>query len=178
MVHEWILKHMGKVFFTPDSRVLIISLDDEFSFWDVATLQSIRRIRRDTAHYAGYVCFSPDGRLMAVHMAPGIIHLRDAATDRIVAKLEDPQGDHAGWMSFTPDGTQLVVNAGYAKAVHVWDLRAIRQRLKGMGLDWNWPEFPPAAKAEEPGQRFAEPALRVQIMKPEPTGQKSEKKQN
>jgi tetratricopeptide (TPR) repeat protein len=48
-------------------------------------------------------------------------------------------------MGFTPDGTQLVVTASYVRAVHVWDLRAIRQRLKGMGLDWDWPEFPPAA---------------------------------
>jgi uncharacterized protein (TIGR03067 family) len=94
--------------------------------------------------------------------------LRDAATDRVVAKLEDPHGDHACWMSFTPDGTQLVVNASYARAIRVWDLRAIRQRLKGMKLDWDWPEFPPAALADEPGGRFAEPALRVRVMQAEP----------
>ncbi|HZY85511.1 MAG TPA: hypothetical protein VFE78_11825, partial [Gemmataceae bacterium] len=40
--------------------------------------------------------------------------------------------------------TQLVVLAKYAGAIHVWDLRAIRTRLKGMNLDWDWPEFPPA----------------------------------
>src|SRR5262249_34337379 len=33
----------------------------------------------------------------------------------------------------------------YANAVHVWDLRAIRARLGPMGLDWDWPAFPPAA---------------------------------
>jgi hypothetical protein len=27
----------------------------------------------------------------------------------------------------------------------VWDLRLIRSRLKDLGLDWDWPEFPPAA---------------------------------
>ena len=132
------------VFFTPDSRALIICRGDEFSFWDVETLQPIRRLRRDVAHYPGHVAFSPDGGLMALEMAPAVIHLKDVATGRTVAKLEDPHGDRAGWMSFTPDGTQLVVTAPYAKAVHVWDLRAIRQRLKEMGLDWDWPEFPPA----------------------------------
>jgi tetratricopeptide (TPR) repeat protein len=81
---------------------------------------------------------------MALEMEPAVIHLRDVATGRTVAKLEDPHGDRAGWMGFTPDGTQLVVAATYAKAIHVWDLRAIRQRLKGMGLDWDWPEFRPA----------------------------------
>jgi tetratricopeptide (TPR) repeat protein len=90
---------------------------------------------------------------MALEMAPAVIDLREVATGRIVAKLEDPHGDRAGWMGFTPDGTQLVVAAHYAKAIHVWDLRAIRQRLKLMGLDWDWPEFKPAdatAKSVEP----------------------------
>ena len=95
---------------------------------------------------------------MALEMAPGIIHLKDAATDRTVARLEDPHGDRAGWMSFTPDGTQLVVTAPYARAVHVWDLRAIRVRLKEMGLDWSWPEFPPADRA---GQAAKPPKVKV-----------------
>jgi hypothetical protein len=84
---------------------------------------------------------------MALEMAPGVTHLKDAASARTVAKLEDPRGDRACWMSFTPDGTQLVVTATYAHAIHVWALRAIRQRLKAMGLDWDWPEFPPEGRA-------------------------------
>jgi WD40 repeat protein len=144
MKNEWEL-YQTMVFFTPDSRALILSQRDEFSFWDVATLQPIRRIRRDVAQTPGHVCFSPDGALMALQMAPGIIHLRDAANNRLVAKLEDPHGDH-GWMKFSPDGTQLVV---YGKLVHVWDLRAIRQRLKKMGLDWDWPEYRRADPAGE-----------------------------
>ena len=144
---------MTGVFFTPDSRALIICRGDAFTFWDVETLQPIRRLDRDVALYPGHVAFSPDGKLMALEMAPAVIHLKEVATGRTVAKLEDPHGDRAGWMGFTPDGTQLVVAAPYAKAIHVWDLRAIRQRLKAMGLDWDWPEFPPAdpkAKAAGP----------------------------
>jgi hypothetical protein len=144
MVHEWTLSVVtAMVFFTPDSRELIISHRDEFGFHDVETLKPSRRIRRDVALLPGHVAFSPDGGLMALEMAPGIVHLKDAATARTVAKLEDPHGDRAGWMSFTPNGTQLVVTAPYSRAVHVWDLRAIRQRLKEMDLDWDWPEFPP-----------------------------------
>lgn len=146
MVHEWML-FRSMVFFTPDSRALIISQGDEFTFWNVETLQQVRQIRRDLTPFPGHVAFSPDGGLMALEMAPGIIHLKDSATDRTVAKLEDPHGDRAGWMSFTPDGTQLLVTATYAKAVHVWDLRAIRQRLNEMKLDWDWPEFKPATSA-------------------------------
>jgi tetratricopeptide (TPR) repeat protein len=75
------------------------------------------------------------------------------ASARTVAKLEDPHGDRANWLGFTPDGTQLVVVAKYATAIHLWDLRAIRTRLKDMSLDWDWPEFRPAA----PGESAAAP---------------------
>jgi WD40 repeat protein len=166
MAHEWPVGR-AKVYFTPDSRTLILCTGNEFTFWDVETLQQLRRIGRDVTQYPGHVAFSPDGRLMALEIAPGIVHLRDAATDRIVAKLEDPHGDRATWMAFSPDGTQLVVNAGYSRAVHVWDLRAVRQRLKTMGLDWEWPEFSPAAPPEPPGQRYAGPAWKIRVDDPQ-----------
>jgi serine/threonine protein kinase/WD40 repeat protein len=159
LVNEWTLSR-ATVFFTPDSRVLIIGEGHEFSFWDLATLQPIRRLHRDVTLYPGHVAFSSDGKLMALEMAPGVIHLQEVATGRTVAKLEDPNGDRAGWMGFTPDRTQLVVVAYYAQAIHVWDLRAIRQRLKGMGLDWNWPEFAPAAHVD------ARPPLSITVELP------------
>jgi WD40 repeat protein len=144
MVHEWALGKRASVYFTPDSRALIISQGDEFSFWDVETLHPIRRLSRDFTPYPGHVAFSPDGRLMALEMAPAVLHLKEVTTGRTVAKLEDPCGDRAYWQGFTPDGTRLVVVSRYASAIHVWDLRAIRTRLKDMNLDWDWPEFPPA----------------------------------
>jgi eukaryotic-like serine/threonine-protein kinase len=145
MVREWALGERAFVAFTPDSRALIIAQGSEFSFWDVASLQPILRLRREVAYYPGHVAFSPDGKLMALEMAPAVIHLMEAATGRTVAKLEDPYGDRATWLGFTPDGAQLVVVASYASAIHIWDLRAIRARLKTMNLDWNWPELPPDA---------------------------------
>src|SRR5262249_16256434 len=68
VVHEWVVGKRTAVSFTPDSRTLIISRGDEFSFWDVETLQPIRRLPRDVALYPGHVAFSPDGRLMALEM--------------------------------------------------------------------------------------------------------------
>jgi serine/threonine protein kinase/WD40 repeat protein len=145
MVHEWILGKRTLVFFTPDSRALVLSRDDEFSFWNMKSLEPIYRLRRDVAFLPGWVAFSPDGRLMAVETAPAVIALKDVATGRTVARLEDPHGDRATSQGFTPDGTQLVVAACHAGAIHIWDFRAIRARLKAMNLDWDWPEFPPAA---------------------------------
>jgi WD40 repeat protein len=153
IVHEWVVGKRNHVFFTPDSRALIISRGDEFTFWDVASWQPIQRLPREVTQYPGWVAFSPDGRLMALEMAPAVIHLKEVATARTLARLEDPFGDRASWQGFTPDGTQLVVLANYASAVHVWDLRAIRERLKAMNLDWDWPAFPPAT----PGSPAAGP---------------------
>jgi tetratricopeptide (TPR) repeat protein len=90
---------------------------------------------------------------MALEMAPAVIHLKDSATGETVARLEDPHGDRARWQAFTPDGTRLVVACSYDCAIHIWDLRAIRERLTVMNLDWNWPQFPPAAT----GNLAAEP---------------------
>jgi WD40 repeat protein len=149
MVKEWPLGKRSFVFFTPDSRALILSREDEFSFWDLECLQPIRRLRREVTHYPGHVAFSPDGTLMALEMAPAVISLMDAATGRTVARLEDPHGDRATWQGFTPDGTRLVVVTAYSNAIHVWDLRTVRERLKEMNLDWDWPEFPPDS-AEPP----------------------------
>ncbi len=143
-VKEWVLGKRTFVAFTPDSKALIIARGDEFTFHDVKTLQPVRRLSRDVTPFPGWVAFSPDGRLMALEMAPAVLHLKEVATGRTVARLEDPCGDRATWQAFTPDGTRLVVAANYASAIHVWDLRAIRKRLKDMNLDWDWPEFPPA----------------------------------
>jgi WD40 repeat protein len=148
MVHEWVLGKRTYVAFTPDSRALVISRSDEFSFWDLETLQPILRLPREVTPFPGHVAFSPDGRLMALEMAPAVLHLKEVATGRTVAKLEDPSGDRANWQGFTPDGSKLVVVAKYASAIHVWDLRAIRTRLREMNLDWDWPEFPPAPTGE------------------------------
>jgi serine/threonine protein kinase/WD40 repeat protein len=147
-VHEWVLGKWNVVSFTPDSRTLIISRGDEFTFWDVETLQLIRRLPRDVTPFPGHVAFSPDGKLMALEMAPAVLHLKEVATGRTVAQLEDPHDDRAIWQGFTPDGTQLVTVAKYASAIHIWDLRAIRTRLKEMNLDWDWPEFPAAPCAK------------------------------
>jgi WD40 repeat protein len=165
MVHEWVRPGAVTVFFTPDSRALLIGREDEFSFWDVETRQLLRRLRRDAPQYPGYVAFSPDGKLMALEMAPGIVHLKEVATGRTVARLEDPHGDRTTWMAFTPDGTRLVTAAGYARAVHVWDLRAIRARLKAMGLDR--PAFSAGEDGDAYPSRYGAPKLRVVGADPE-----------
>jgi WD40 repeat protein len=150
-VYEWSPGNQTFVQFTPDSRTLIISRGDEFSFWDVETRQRMRGLRREIGLNPGHIAFSPDGKLMALELTPAVIHLMDSATFRTVARLEDPHGDRSKWQGFTPDGTQLVVVTDHAKAIHIWNLRAIRARLKEMNLDWEWPELAPADQIDGAG---------------------------
>jgi len=168
MVREWARGSepslSGRVSFTPDSRTLILSRSEEFTFWDVESFQEVRpSLPCEVALYPIPVVFSPDGMLMAMVMAPGIIHLKETATARTVARLEDPHGDRTTWMKFTPDGAQLVAASAYAKEIHIWDLRAIRVRLKEMGLDWDWPEFPQPANPVNP-ERNPKKLLKIEVI--------------
>jgi WD40 repeat protein len=137
----------SRVFFTPDNRELTLARGNVFTFHTLDSLDVSRRLPRETGLYPGFVAFTADGKMMALEMAPGMIHLKEIASGRTVARLEDPEGDVSSWLGFTPDGTQLIVVARYTGAIHRWDLRAIRERLKTMGLDWDWPAFSPAGSA-------------------------------
>ena len=159
------------VFFTPDNRELIVARDQAFIFYDLKTLEVSRRLPREMGLYPGHVAFTADGKLMAVEMSPGVIHLKEFTSGRTLAKLEDPQGDHSTWMSFTPDGTQLIVAARYASAIHRWDLQAIRAHLKSINLDWDWPEFPPSV-LEHSFDKKRQP-LRMQVVDMKSAGGRS-----
>jgi len=134
---------MSRVFIAPDNRELIIARAQELTFHDLKTMAVSRQLPRVVGLYPGYVAFTSEGGMMAWEVSPGIINLTETSSGRTIAKLEDPQGDVSTWMGFSPDGTQLIVVSKYAGAIHRWDLRAIRERLKGMNLDWDWPEFLP-----------------------------------
>jgi serine/threonine protein kinase/WD40 repeat protein len=167
MVKELPLGGPIGVFFTPDNKTLVTTRGGEYCFWDMRSWQLIRQLRWDIATHYGVVAFSPDGKLMALELSAGIIHLMEIATGRTLAKLEDPNLDRPTWICFTPDGTQLVTTAVYAKAVHVWDLRRIRAQLAMMDLDWDAPPFPPV-KPQEGGANAA--PLRVEVILPEQAG--------
>lgn len=141
LVHEWPL-FQASIQFTPDSRTLVVGQGDAFGFYDVISGKLLLRQGREAGLYPGHVAFAPKMNLMAMEMAPGIVHLKEISTGKTVAKLEDPHGDRSSWLGFTSDESQLVVVAHHAQAIHVWNLRAIRQRLKSMKLDWDWPEYP------------------------------------
>ncbi len=106
--------------------------------WEVGTWREVRRFER------GNFVFSPDSRLLAINDVYSVIRLLETTTGREVARLTGPDPTWYGPACFTPDGTRLVATCSSPTALYVWDLRLIRQQLKELGLDWDWPDFPPA----------------------------------
>jgi hypothetical protein len=44
---------------------------------------------------------------------------------------------------FTRDGSELITLGTESYALHIWDLRLIRQGLAKLNLDWDAPAYPP-----------------------------------
>jgi WD40 repeat protein len=98
-------------------------------------------------------CFSPDSSLLApMGSYQGPIRFLDPATGRVITQLTDPNQDLRGILAFTYDGGKLLDSNPNSRAIHVWDLRAIRAQLAEMDLDWDAPLLPPAPPATEPLQ--------------------------
>jgi WD40 repeat protein len=124
--------------FSPDGKWLALCFGSEYQLVEVGVWEVRRRLARDqVVELPGPACFSPDGRLLAMTRTPHVVKLVDADTGDEVATLSLPQTATLTLMCFSQDGSRLV--AGGSDAIHVWDLRRIRERLADMGLDWNAP---------------------------------------
>jgi serine/threonine protein kinase/WD40 repeat protein len=121
--------------FSPDGRWLSIGVEEgrllATQTWEPGPSLGARAV------------FSPDSKLAAVPASTGL-RLLEIPTGREIALLEAPTLDPIDRSLFTPDGTKLVAMT-FGKVPHIWDLRRIREELKELDLDWEWPEFPPAA---------------------------------
>jgi serine/threonine protein kinase/WD40 repeat protein len=105
----------------------------------------------------GLPVFSPDGKLLALADVAGAISLREPDTGREVCRLTGPGQVGYAPACFSPDGTRLIATTADQQALYVWDLRLLRQQLKELGLDWDWPEFTPP----QPGGPRPSPAVEV-----------------
>jgi tetratricopeptide (TPR) repeat protein len=81
---------------------------------------------------------------MANNDHAGAIRVVEVASGAEIARLTSPDSHQHAPVAFTPDGGTLITIRSDTKAICAWDLRMIRARLKELGLDWDWPEFPAA----------------------------------
>jgi WD40 repeat protein/tetratricopeptide (TPR) repeat protein len=123
------------VVFSPDSKWLM-TVTTPCRLWTVGTWNEARQIGGEG------LGFSPDGRLAVVVDSNQAVRLVEAGTGRTLARLEGPDSSRVNMATFSPDGSRLVTTSPEGPAVHVWDLRAIRRHLAGMGLDWEAPAYP------------------------------------
>ena len=121
--------------FSPDGRYLMTK-GDPCRLWEVGTWGEGRRIG-DSG-----LAFTPDGRALVVQDGRKVLRLVECATGHTLARFENPDQFEAMHATFSPDGSRLIVSTHDGPSVHVWDLRAIRRRLAGMGLDWDAPPLP------------------------------------
>ena len=82
LIQEWAVGVSACVFVTPDNRELVVARDREFAFYDLETLKINRRMAREMGLYPGHIAFTSDEKMMALEMAPGVIHLKEIEIGR------------------------------------------------------------------------------------------------
>jgi WD40 repeat protein len=131
----------GVVRFSPDSEWLLTSRGGA-RIWRTGTWQEGPDLGSPTSGSFG--AFTPDGELLALSDLPSVVRLVRTATGKEVARLTAPEETRLSPQCFTPDGSLLITVGSESTALHVFDVRAIRQQLRELDLDWDAPPSPAA----------------------------------
>jgi serine/threonine protein kinase/WD40 repeat protein/tetratricopeptide (TPR) repeat protein len=137
------LEGLSNASFSPDGRWLSTVTGGRGSYlWEVGTWREARRFG------LAYSKWIPNSQWLALTEVLGVIRFVEPDTGREVFRLPGPEPRLYYATCFSPDGTRVIAHVTGLEAIYVWDLRLIRERLKELGLDWDWPEFKPAPKAQ------------------------------
>ncbi|MHB8522857.1 MAG: WD40 repeat domain-containing serine/threonine-protein kinase [Limisphaerales bacterium] len=106
--------------FSPDGRrILTVSQDQSAALWDAASGRRLRQFAYPAPTYAGTFC--PDGHLIALGRAKGLVEVYDAESGILKLALED-QTDRVEHVAFSHNGL-LLVSCSIDGTARVWDLR-------------------------------------------------------
>jgi WD40 repeat protein len=143
LVKDFPLEEAGaRVAFSPNGRWLVGGTGSRYQFWEVGTWRTgLRIVEQEGAGFWAPMAFSPDGSMLAGTLGFAKVRLFNAATGEVLADLELPNPQQITCISFSPDGSQLAVVEGHV-SLHLWDLRAIREQLASMRLNWDLPPYP------------------------------------
>jgi WD40 repeat protein len=146
------------VSFSPDGRRLLTT-GGGCRLWPVGTWTEAAEIGGASG------VFSPDGRLLAVEEPVGALRLVDTASGADVLRLEAPEQTRLRPVHFTLDGTNLVAFGTDTRALHIWDLKALRAGLVDLKLDWDPVVFasPLSSHRIAAREQRSEPPVRVSV---------------
>jgi WD40 repeat protein len=147
LVVELAVTGLGRVGFSPDGKWLVTN-GSAFRIWEVGTWREGPTLGGLSVN-DGFT-FTADGQLLALADSPGVVRLLVPATGKEIARLSAPEQTRLSPECFTSDGGQLITIGRESEALHILDLRAIREQLKELGLDWDAPPLPPANDAAAP----------------------------
>jgi tetratricopeptide (TPR) repeat protein len=130
----------ARAVFSPDGRWLLVEEREDTRFYKTGSWERAEVLQSKRA-YRGVV-FARDAPLMALpYDNRRHVGLLAPETGREIAVLASENSQIIGEIAISPDGAQLAVTRS-DHAVELWDLRAVRQRLVEMGLDWELPAYP------------------------------------
>jgi serine/threonine protein kinase/WD40 repeat protein len=147
--YELPIRAVARTFFTPDGRQLVTSTGSEEAIWDAQSGESVwHRAHGPGPGLLGPLSVSPDQRIFAFRDPRWVLHLLDYGTLEPLASIELPERTHTAidGVAWTPAG--LVAAPTFGRVMFHWDLRALREQLAAMNLDWDHPPYPPP---NEPG---------------------------
>ena len=121
--------------FTPDSRRLILGSTHEYVEWDTATWSEVRRHPREASGLdSGLAGFSATAGLMVVQASETVLRLLRLDSSEELAAIDQPAPQKINQLALSPDGRWLAVQMG--TSLRLWDIAAMREELRGLGLDW------------------------------------------
>ena len=107
---------------TPEGHLLTVGVPSRqgVRVRDMASLELVRTLGRDTSSTMSHICTSPDGEIALVVESAGVIGVWEVATGRFRGHIEGTTGATDA-VCFTPDGNHVLV-AGDDGRIRAWDV--------------------------------------------------------
>lgn len=138
----------ARVAFSPDRSWLWISTTEGYAVHEVGSWRQRHVIASPEIKNVWPIAFCETARLTAV--APdGVPRLLDSETLENLATFLPPTGERVTSMVFDLQGDHLAAKT-VTGAIHVWDLRSIRRRIRELGVDWAPADRPPQSADVRP----------------------------
>lgn len=121
-------------FFPNGDHLAFVGERGTVDVWSVSTGRRVMTIGRPGQFENNFIALTEDGRRLAVEESAGTISIWDCRSRKMLVRL--PRQRTSVWcFAFSPKGNLLAVGLNDG-GLFLWDLEAVREQLRGLGLDW------------------------------------------